>query len=98
MIANEPGHYADLGVRVVPDAVPDRGPLGALYTALLTASTSHVLVVARDLPFVTGPFLAHVAAAGRDAMARCRAPRKAGSRLLINVNTDDDYRSVSDPQ
>lgn len=65
---------AALGVRprlVAPDAAPfsgsglvitadlvDAGALGGLYTALATASTPHVLVVAGDLPFVSAPFLA----------------------------------------
>lgn len=49
--------YASSGFAIVPDLV-DAGALGALYTALATADTRYVLVLAGDLPFVTAPFLA----------------------------------------
>jgi molybdopterin-guanine dinucleotide biosynthesis protein A len=57
IVANDRDRYAGLGLRVIPDAVPDRGPLGGLYTALLDASHEWVLVLACDLPFVTAALL-----------------------------------------
>jgi molybdopterin-guanine dinucleotide biosynthesis protein A len=57
IIANDRGRYAALGLRVIPDAVPDAGPLGGLYTALLDASHDRVLILACDLPFVTAALL-----------------------------------------
>lgn len=47
------------GIETITDILPDRGSLGGIYTAL-TAAGGPVLVVACDLPFLTGPFLAHV--------------------------------------
>jgi molybdopterin-guanine dinucleotide biosynthesis protein A len=43
------------------DRWPDTGPLGGLATALLTATTDRVLVLACDLPCVTTQFLAFLA-------------------------------------
>ena len=45
-------------IRVVPDRVQNRGPLGGLDAALAAARDSEVAVVACDMPFVTAPFLA----------------------------------------
>jgi molybdopterin-guanine dinucleotide biosynthesis protein A len=49
--------YADLGVPVIPDALPGAGPLGGLYTALVDARHDAVIVLACDLPFVTTALL-----------------------------------------
>ena len=59
---NQPEDYAFLGLPLFSDLRPGRGPLGGLYTALVSAKHSSVAVVACDLPFVNGPLLA--AAAG----------------------------------
>jgi len=61
IVANEGARYADLGVRLVPDAVAGAGPLGGLYTALIDARHDRVLVLACDLPFVPAAFLERLA-------------------------------------
>ena len=61
IVANDPDRYAALGVRVIPDAVPDRGPLGGLYSALIDARHDPVIVLACDLPFVTAALLERLA-------------------------------------
>ena len=58
--------YGALGVPVWEDLVPGAGPLGGIYTALVNATTSHTLVVAGDMPFLTAPFLRRLAQVGRD--------------------------------
>ncbi len=45
------------GARLVPDAAPDCGPLAGLAAGLAVASTSRLLVLAVDLPFMTADFL-----------------------------------------
>jgi molybdopterin-guanine dinucleotide biosynthesis protein A len=62
-------------VDAIPDARPDHGSLGGLYTALVAAG-GPVLVLACDMPFVTAPFLAHLLEAAPDADAV--VPRDAG--------------------
>jgi len=46
-----------IDARHIPDLLPSRGPLGAIAAALETASTSHLLVLAIDLPHITPDFL-----------------------------------------
>ena len=65
IVAGDASRYAGLAVRVIPDAVAGAGPLGGLYTALLDAVEDRVIVLACDLPFVTGALLARLAAESR---------------------------------
>jgi molybdenum cofactor guanylyltransferase len=57
IVANDPERYAALGVRVIPDRIPDAGPLGGIHAALEDAGPHSVLVLACDLPFVTPALL-----------------------------------------
>jgi molybdenum cofactor guanylyltransferase len=66
IVGGAPERYVDAGVPVVPDLLPDVGPLGGLYTALRGAS-ERIIVLACDLPFVTAPFLDYLLRTGRDA-------------------------------
>ncbi len=52
VIANELEPYVDLGVELVQDVVPNQGPLGGIYTALLFSRSDWVLVMATDMPFI----------------------------------------------
>ncbi len=49
--------YGFLGVPVVPDRVPSRGPLSALYTGLERSGTDVNLFLACDMPLMQGTFL-----------------------------------------
>jgi molybdopterin-guanine dinucleotide biosynthesis protein A len=40
------------GAAVIPDEIPDSGPLGGLSTALAHAPSQHVFVIGCDMPFV----------------------------------------------
>lgn len=48
--------YAHLGVPIVPDVLPDRGPPGGVLTALHQVP-GWVAVLALDLPFLDGAYL-----------------------------------------
>jgi molybdopterin-guanine dinucleotide biosynthesis protein A len=65
VVANEPGRFRRLALPVVRDLVPGAAALGGIYTALTSAMTEHVLVVAGDMPFLTGPFLEHLATSAK---------------------------------
>ena len=52
IIANDAARFADLGLPVHADVIPDSGALGGLYTALVHAPADRVIVVACDLPFL----------------------------------------------
>jgi molybdopterin-guanine dinucleotide biosynthesis protein A len=45
------------GMEAVPDLFPGLGPLAGIHTALATAESTKVLVLACDLPFATTAFL-----------------------------------------
>ncbi len=45
------GAYAGEHVRVVPDLVQGKGPLGGIYSALEAASSEYIFVMACDMPF-----------------------------------------------
>jgi molybdenum cofactor guanylyltransferase len=57
IITNRPAEYAYLGVPLFGDVLPDKGPLGGLYTALHSATRPHELCIACDMPFVVRPLL-----------------------------------------
>jgi molybdenum cofactor guanylyltransferase len=52
IVSNDPDRYAALGVRVIPDRIPNAGPLGGIHAALVDAVHHAVIVMACDLPFV----------------------------------------------
>jgi molybdopterin-guanine dinucleotide biosynthesis protein A len=66
IIANDLARFADIGVPVFEDLVPDAGALGGIYTALAIAKEP-VLIVACDMPYLTAPFLTRVLEAAQDA-------------------------------
>ena len=66
--------------RIVTDAVPGRGALGALETALNAATARTVVICAWDMPFITGATLDTLAAAV-EAGASCCIPMHADGQL-----------------
>ena len=48
------------GSDVVTDEIPDGGPLGGIYTAIINSPCERTLVVGCDMPFLTEPFLRHL--------------------------------------
>ena len=53
---NRPADYQFLNLRLIPDLKPGRGALGGLYTAITSASSPLVAVVACDMPFASTVF------------------------------------------
>lgn len=52
VVGGSADRFADLGLTVYADLVPDAGALGGIYTALASAGTPLVIVVACDMPFL----------------------------------------------
>ena len=52
LITNKRADYQHLSLPMYPDALPDKGSLGGIYTALLRAKTDWVLALACDMPFI----------------------------------------------
>ena len=57
LTTNQPEEFAFLELPLFSDIKPGRGPLGGLYTALVSAKYSSVAVVACDMPFASAPLL-----------------------------------------
>jgi molybdopterin-guanine dinucleotide biosynthesis protein A len=70
-------HVPEPGVRIVADCLPDAGPLGGLYTALLETTAPFLVLVACDMPFLALPFLHHLAARVREVDIDVAVPRTA---------------------
>ena len=66
IVAHEADRYRSLGLPVFEDLVPGAGALGGIYTAITVAPDPQTLVVACDMPFLSVPFLRHLANAGCD--------------------------------
>ena len=61
IVSNRSEDFSGLGVEVIPDAIEGAGPLGGIYTALLTSRRERTLIVGCDLPFLTLPLLERLA-------------------------------------
>jgi molybdopterin-guanine dinucleotide biosynthesis protein A len=76
---------------MVTDCIAGAGALGGLYTALVTAPTEQVLVIACDMPFLDAPFLTYLASRGEDVEAAM--PRDAQGRHPLCASY---HRGVAD--
>ena len=57
IIANDLDIYAYLGVKVIPDLIPDSGSLGGIYTGLSAASHPRCFFTACDMPFLNADLI-----------------------------------------
>jgi len=60
VVTNSPLEYANLGLRVVADLIPDKGSLGGVYTGLFHASHARAFVAACDMPFLSRSLIEHL--------------------------------------
>lgn len=77
---NRPDDYAFLGTRLVSDLAPGRGSLGGLYTAVASATSPLLAVVACDMPFASKTLL--------ETAARIMVQEEAD---LVIARTGDGY-------
>jgi molybdopterin-guanine dinucleotide biosynthesis protein A len=69
LIGHRRPEFDPLGLRVVEDIMPGAGPLGGIYTALVSSETPFVFVVAGDMPFISTSLISTIVQARRDADA-----------------------------
>jgi molybdopterin-guanine dinucleotide biosynthesis protein A len=69
LITNQKEKYAYLDCATFGDLIPEKGPLGGLYTALSHSSNPHVLVVACDMPWLNRSLLDHMISLRHEAAA-----------------------------
>jgi molybdopterin-guanine dinucleotide biosynthesis protein A len=65
VVAGEIEPYLYTGVMLVKDIIPNQGPLGGIYTALLLSPSEWIFVKATDMPFLV-PELASLIIGARD--------------------------------
>ncbi|MBU1615189.1 molybdenum cofactor guanylyltransferase [bacterium] len=53
IVANESERFKSLGLRVVKDILPDKGPLVGLYSGLLSSHLEYNFVCGTDMPFLS---------------------------------------------
>ncbi|MEO6742222.1 MAG: molybdenum cofactor guanylyltransferase [Chthoniobacteraceae bacterium] len=90
------GPYADCGVEILADEIPDSGPLGGIATALRRCTSGFLLVLAVDMPGMTANFLrALLDESQRIAMGA--VPSVDGlvrARANIPRTTRDDHKTL----
>jgi molybdopterin-guanine dinucleotide biosynthesis protein A len=76
VIANDPDTYADLGVPVFSDCIPEKGSLGGIYTAVSLSTFLQTFCIACDMPLANPAVIAYLRdrAAGYDVAV----PRASG--------------------
>jgi molybdopterin-guanine dinucleotide biosynthesis protein A len=75
-------------VETVPDRFPGAGPLGGILTALDAIDTSHALLLAVDLPFISGSLLEDLQRAGTDAAVAFLQHADGRLALCLSVRRD----------
>ncbi|MBI5144303.1 MAG: molybdenum cofactor guanylyltransferase, partial [Candidatus Omnitrophica bacterium] len=61
IVTNSNDRYKNLkGVKVIPDILPGRGPLGGIYSGLLASKDRYNFVVACDMPFINEALIRHI--------------------------------------
>lgn len=53
LISTQNEAYAQFGIPLVKDDIPDCGPMGGIYSALKASKTDYIFVLACDMPFVS---------------------------------------------
>jgi molybdenum cofactor guanylyltransferase len=65
--ANDPEKFSFLGLEVIPDRVPDQGPLMAVASALEASQTELNLIVGCDIPHIRLPIARRILAEAEEA-------------------------------
>jgi molybdenum cofactor guanylyltransferase len=60
LISSNSDGYAKFGMEVVPDRIPNIGPMGGIYSSLSLSFTEINLVLAVDLPFINEGLLRYL--------------------------------------
>ncbi len=83
LVTNTPDLYAFLGVPMLPDAFPDHGSLGGIYSGLQSASADAAFTVACDMPFLSPAVVRWVVA--HAGQADVVIPRVGGQLQVLHA-------------
>lgn len=79
-LVGSPEKYGHLGLRIIPDTRENFGPLAGLQAALEDSSSGWNLVLACDMPHVTGDFLRFLSRKAQDSKADILLPVDVSGR------------------
>jgi len=54
IVSNDPDLYKYLGVRIVADIIPGKGPLSGIHSGLIACSHEDCFTIPCDMPFISG--------------------------------------------
>ncbi len=60
VISNDTEKFSFLGLNTIPDIIPDLGPIGGIYTALMQSAGKNIFVFACDTPFINKKFIEYM--------------------------------------
>lgn len=60
IVTSQPADYLDQPAVIVTDILPEKGPLGGIYTGLFWARQEQIFITACDMPFLNRPFLEYM--------------------------------------
>src|SRR3989338_6690686 len=61
IVTNSKDRYKGLkGVKMIPDILPERGPLGGIYSGLLASRDRYNFFVSCDMPFINEALIKHM--------------------------------------
>jgi len=60
IVSSDSEKYEFLGLDIIPDIIPDLGPVGGIYTALERAGGKRVFAVACDMPCLNSEFISYM--------------------------------------
>ena len=70
VVTNAPENHAHLAAELVPDLIPGKGPLGGIYSGLISSKDEYSFVVGCDVPFLNAGLISYMIEArnGYDAV------------------------------
>ena len=60
IVTNTFDDYLDLGVQLTKDLIPEKGPLGGIYSGLTISSSYYNFIIACDMPFIDPSIIRHL--------------------------------------
>jgi molybdenum cofactor guanylyltransferase len=60
IVTSHPADYLEQKAVIVTDILPEKGPLGGIYTGLFWARHEQIFIAACDMPFLNRAFLEHM--------------------------------------
>ena len=52
IISDNSNKFSSYGIKSIVDSIPDKGPLGGIYTGIIHTNTDAILVLTCDMPYV----------------------------------------------